>query len=209
MLSFCHYGKEQKEEGTGVSITLNGNFFSDEVGVIVETKSKDDKLPLFRCIYIDPETNEVVSLGQKEEYVFYREKKSESDYQKYKNVINDDQQKVSEELRKLKEDIKDWGLDTNVVYRLLLNLRYLVKHAAFKEEEECRIIKIKKVKDDEVEKDVNNCFYIDYQKLDENNVDKICFAPKVKDKDIDKFKQHLARNKYDKKECYRSKAPLA
>jgi len=212
---FRLYGKDQKEEGTGVSITLNEQFFSEEVGIIVETKSKEGKLPLFRCIYIDPKTNKIISLGQKEEEVFYRENENKEDedkvkkiYQEYKSKIDKTQQEVCEDLEQLKIQVEKLA-NYNIAYKLLLNLRYLVKHAAFKEEQECRIIQIKKVKDDEVEKDENNCFYIDYQKLNENNVDKICFAPKVKDKDIDKFKQHLARNKYDKKECYRSKAPLA
>ena len=215
---FRLYGKEQKEEGTGVSITLNNEFFGDEVGVIVESKSKDDKLPLFRCIYIDPKTNKVVSLGQKEEFVFYQENnnKDEEDnikkiYQEYKSKIDKTQQEVCEYLEKLKIQMEK--LDNfNIAYKLLLNLRYLVKHAAFKEEQECRIIQIKKVNNKEVKTDKTDkekCLYVDYLKLDGHNVSKICFAPKVKNKDIDKFKQHLARNGYDKAECYQSKAPLA
>jgi hypothetical protein len=54
---------------------------------------------------------------------------------------------------------------------------------------------------------VNNRLYVDYLKLNENNVEKICFAPKAED--IDKFKQHLARNNFSGIECSKSKAPLA
>jgi hypothetical protein len=93
------------------------------------------------------------------------------------------------------------------VYKLLLNLRYLVKHAAFKEEQECRIIQIKKLNDkDDVKPNENNRLYVEYEKLNEKNVSEICFAPKAKDIDI--FKLHLASNNYSVK-CYKSNAPLA
>ena len=163
-------------------------------------------LTLFRCIYIDSETNKIISIGQKERCVFCRENKSESDYQVYKKYIDNTISVVEKRLNKLKKQIKDWKLDANVIHKLLLNLRYLVKHAAFKEEQECRIIQIKKLKDSEIVKDENNCFYVDYLKLNPNNVEKIVFAPRAKD--IDKYRQHLAYNDY-RIECYQSKAPLA
>ena len=110
-------------------------------------------------------------------------------------------------MENLKKQIAELKLDPDIVYKLLLNLRYLVKHAAFKEEQECRIIQIKKLNDkDKVKSDENNRLYVEYEKMKETNVAEICFAPKAKD--IDKFKQHLARNNYNVK-CYKSNAPLA
>jgi hypothetical protein len=52
----------------------------------------------------------------------------------------------------------------------------------------------------------NNRLYIDYEEMNGTNVSEICFAPKAKD--IDKFRQHLARNNYNVK-CGKSKAPWA
>jgi hypothetical protein len=211
---FRLYGKtEKKEEGTGVSISLNEHFFSEKIsiGIKMESGSESKKeenlppsLPLFRCIYIDPETCKVISLGQKEEYVFYKEGKLEGEYVSYKEKINGLRKKVENMLERLKEMIGE--SDRDIVCKLLLNLRYLVKHFAFNEEQECRIIQIRKLNDKKVESDENNRLYIEYLEMNEENVSEICFAPKATD--IDKFKQHLARNNYNVK-CYKSTAPFA
>ena len=149
----------------------------------------------------------VVSLGQKEKYVFYRDSEQKEKYQDYKDKIDKIQEDVINELENLKKLISKLKLNTDIVYNLLLNLRYLVKHAAFKEEQECRIILIRKLNDKEkVKSNDSNHLYVDYVTLDETNVSEICFAPKAND--IDKFKQHLARNNYSVK-CYKSKSPWA
>ena len=44
-------------------------------------------------------------------------------------------------------------------------MRYLIKHAEFKEEQECRIIQIRKLDEEDVETDENKGFYIDYSEL--------------------------------------------
>lgn len=115
---------------------------------------------------------------------------------------------VEKMLKKLRSFVKVKKLDKYIVSKLLLNLRYLVKHVAFKEEQECRIVQIRKLKqnDKKIKSNESNCLYVEYLKLNEKNVSEICFAPKAKD--IDKFKQHLARNNY-KVKCYKSTAPLA
>jgi len=221
---FRLYGKTDEKEGTGVSISLNADFFSEKISNCIkmesEAKNKDkgNTLPLFRCIYIDPKTAKIVSLGQKEECVFYRENKTEEEYNRYKKEIENKKEIISSKLEILKKNIKDWKLDTDIVHRLLLNLRYLVKHAAFKEEQECRIVKIKKLTDGiegdprerEIQPDENNRLYVNYLKLNTENVAKICYGPKVTDKDIEIFEQLFVHNgnKYNCKP-YKSTAPLA
>ena len=219
---FRLYGKEKDEEGTGVSVTLNEHFFSKEILAPVqmrldEGKKKEDLpnlLPLFRCIYIDPETNKVVSLGQKEEYVFCRENEGKNDkdkkkvYRKYKNKINATMGEVSKKLDNLKKYIKREKLNYDVVREFLRYLRYLVKHVAFKEEQECRIIRVEKLCDKKnVKSDEDNRLYVEYSVLNKWNISKICFGPKAKG--INKFKQHLVRNGYDEVKCGKSKAPLS
>ena len=86
-------------------------------------------------------------------------------------------------------------------------MRYLVKHVAFKEEQECRIIQIKKLEKDDKITEENNRLYIKYCTLNKNNVERICLGPKVED--IDKFKQRLAYSGFSGIECYKSTAPLA
>ncbi|MDR2592497.1 MAG: tetratricopeptide repeat protein [Chitinispirillales bacterium] len=215
---FRLYGKtENNKDGTGVSISLNENFFSEDlIGNVrmnfdINNRKEDEQpkpLPLFRCVYIDPETYNVISLGQREEYVFYRRGKSEADYQKYKIKIDKIFKKIRTELRDLKDLIEAKKLDPDVVYKLLLDLRYLVKHVAFKEEQECRIIQINKLNDKNNIKldNKDGSLYVEYLPMNKNNVSEICFGPKAKD--IDKFKQHLARNDYHIV-CDKSKAPFA
>ena len=97
-----------------------------------------------------------------------------------------------------------------MVYKILLKLRYLVKHAAFKEEQECRIIQIAEFENEKRVKADDNRFYIEYLELNKENVKNICFGPKAEG--IGKFKQQLARNKennFKGIECSQSTAPLA
>jgi len=187
---------------------------TENIREMIKTDTEGEKIinkgnkysPLYRCIYIDTDTSEVISLGQKEKCTFYRDKKSEEEFREYQTEIDDTLKEVEKRLKKLKKQIKDWKLNPTVMYRLLLNLRYLIKNAAFKEEQECRIIQIKKLTDEKVIEE-NNRFYVEYEKLSSDNVDKIVFAPNVKD--IEKYKLRLAREGYNEVECYQSKAPLA
>ncbi|MDR2824398.1 MAG: DUF2971 domain-containing protein [Prevotellaceae bacterium] len=212
---FRLYGKTDDKEATGVSIAVNEKIFSKSITTPLQMQSdtgnKPDKekkspelLPLFRYIYIDPETNSVVSLGQKEKYVFLKEGKSANTYKKCKEKIDNTQKEISQELETLKEMARD--LNKDIVHKLLLNLRYLIKHVAFKEEQECRIIKVAKLTGSTIKPSENNSLYIDYSEFKPDNVEKICFGRKAKE--IDRFKQHLARNRYSQTECYQSKAPL-
>ena len=173
---FRLYGKENNQEATGVSLVFEKNFFKQSEKK-EELKSRDDerdeKIPnqnsnayrLFRCVYIDPSTKQVISVGQKEKYTFYRDKQlmknaelSDEEVKdvgmkilEYEEYICKIQKAVSINLSKLKRSIKRYFELANindsesvqkVVCGLLLNLRYLVKPVAFKEEQECRILTI-------------------------------------------------------------------
>ncbi|MCL2744979.1 MAG: hypothetical protein FWE67_14130, partial [Planctomycetaceae bacterium] len=82
--------------------------------------------------------------------------------------------------KKLKKSIIDNNLDSAIVGRLLINLRYLTKHVAFKEEQECRIVKIHSFEDQDkikVSEDFNR-MYLEYLKIPEY-VEKIYFGPRA------------------------------
>jgi len=196
---FRLYGKTNNEEGTGVSIAFNEKFFNENICTCVDTKVEDDNneinsepLPLFRCIYIDPDENNVVSLGQKEEYVFYREGKG-NEYETYKKEIEKSLRNVNamfKDIQDITKKLENGKIE--MAYKLLLNLRYLIKHVAFKEEQECRIIQVKKIAgNNKIQTDSNNRLYIKYLNLCKDSVEKICFGPRVKDKDKEVFKQFL------------------
>jgi tetratricopeptide (TPR) repeat protein len=222
---FRLYGKnEHGNEGTGLSLVFKDSFFSKEAKMVLGSPKTDsfknnddsiekDKLTLFRCIYIDPipKNDRHITVGRKEEYLFYREElgdKFEAYNDKMKGII----EQVEDEMNKLKELVNDKGLNSVIVGQLLLNLRYLVKHIAFKEEQECRILKIHHILDEEIQiKDKDNKnddykrMFIEYSPAS-MHIDKIYFGPKATDFDL--FKSIL-KNKRLNITCHKSENPFA
>jgi tetratricopeptide (TPR) repeat protein len=228
---FRLYGKENNIEGTGISIVMKPDFFSvSDKMPLKQTKSieksspskEDEKDPLFRCIYIDPETSQIVSVGHRDFHTFYKTKeilygnadkeyidKIKEEIEKYKKDIDKIKENVVKDLTNLKDIIEKKQLEPNVIYNLLLNLRYLVKHVAFKEEQECRIIKIERLCKANTIKDEDNKherLYIDYLPL-QNCVKKIYFGPKAAGMEL--FQNLLIYNDFKNVACYRSTSPLA
>jgi Tfp pilus assembly protein PilF len=214
---FRLYGKEDSKEATGVSIVLKGNYFSPNMCLSIlpsiskaniegqkDNDEKDnnetDRYPIFRCLYIDPEKKEVVSIGSRD------------------NNTANDLKVIQELLNAIKEEIENVGkenFDKDIIDNLFLTLRYLVKHSAFKEEQECRMICIKDmVKDAKKEKEKQeihfnpDCsrMYINYQKIDNTCLDKVIFGPKAEGFEI--FKEALMHEQIDC-ECKKSELPFA
>jgi hypothetical protein len=161
---FRLYGKDNKEEATGVGIAFDFDFFDNG------TNKEQGKYRLYRCVYIDTHEEKIsMSLSKKEE---------EED-----NVeVEPNQSEVKKLFEDLKEEIREGlkinGININkteLVKDLLIKIRYLVKDDAFMEERECRIIDWKNKKD----KSIN----IDGERLHiniggvKNYVDEIYFAP--------------------------------
>ena len=209
------YGKDKGSECTGISIILNKFFFSEYTYInpslismydkyeqdndykyLINEEKQKDKLALFRCVYIDPKTNEVISIGHKEEYIFYRDNinlknrdEVKEDYKEYKEHIDNRVQLISFHLHQLKKDISVFkmgnkDLNDNIIGELLVHLRYLVKHVAFKEEQECRIIRVESLSDcDLVKQEDHARMYIEYLSM-ENYINEVYFAPKTSDVDL-------------------------
>ncbi len=229
---FRLYGKDGKKEGTGVSIVVKRDYFCliNRSSVHIEgrrSNPRDGKAPLFRCIYIDPDTNQVVSVGHRDYHTFYKTKEIMYNYpdkekrirkirievRKYKRFVDEKIKVVTKGLEELKDTIdKNKAiLDMGTVCNLLLNLRYLVKHVAFKEEQECRVVKIKSLSqtlDKDKPKDDNlRRFYLEYLPL-KNNVSRVYFGPKAEGMEV--FQNMLAyREEFKEVVCYRSTSPLA
>jgi len=149
---FRLYGKENGNECTGLSLVFNGDFFNKQE-ILINASDEDENIrhTLYRCVYIDPKSHNIISVGQREEYTFYSkgrysEYEKEEKFKPYKEKITEVMEKTRKAFSELENVIKnvknkDWALISN----LLINLRYLVKHYAFKEEQECRIIRVKKI----------------------------------------------------------------
>jgi tetratricopeptide (TPR) repeat protein len=210
---FRLYGKEKSMEGTGLSLVFSKKFFSEDVKNPTELpttenknlKSKGARYALFRCIYIDP-AQRVETVGQKEEYLFYRkeDKNTIKEYHEYKKYISNIVEIVRKEMEILKKLIKN--LDPAIIGQLLINLRYLSKHIAFKEEQECRIVKIYNLNDKKIK--INNDFkqmYVKYNIKVSNHIKKIYFGPKA---DGMELFQDILRQKGLIIPCEKSNNPL-
>jgi len=224
---FRLYGKADNIEGTGLSLVFKDTFFSIEAKMAVkqENISAEDKLQaLFRCIYIDPATRRVETVGHKEKYLFYHkkndgesEKNTEGRISEYQRYINDIIKSVKKEMEELKGLVEE--LEPEIIGQLLINLRYLTKHIAFKEEQECRIIKIHPLSDTKIvninpapEEEGNiqidkiKQLYIEYQKII-GYIEKIYFGPNADQMEL--FQDLLNYTTGQNISCERSKNPLS
>lgn len=214
---FRLYGKEDKEEASGLSLVLDKKFFATEHNaariyqkeISLDQNADNDKksknslsaMPLYRCIYFDP-TSGLVKVAQREEWSFKREFKLEGRHRwydpnedaenKWNEYISDPKKgihyiesKVKQgliDLSKLIDEIdlgKMHSKEQELLAELLLPLRYLMKHMAFKEEQECRIVYVTKMENSLVNYDGSR-FYIEYEPLVMEHLEKIYLAPKAK-----------------------------
>jgi tetratricopeptide (TPR) repeat protein len=209
---FRLYGKEDREEGVGLSLVFRDSFFSKKAKMAMKQEDdnfkKEEKYALFRCMYIDPIVRRVVTVGRKEEYLFYRDENINKDViDKYNNYISEVLEDIRDKMEELKESVK--GLDSAVIGRLLLNLRYLTKHVAFKEEQECRIVKICRLTDEKIRISSNEDqkkMYIDYEPKVSDHIEKIYFGPKATEMEL--F-QDILTNKRLNIPCKKSENSLA
>jgi len=160
---FRLYGKTNNIEHTGASIILKSDFFQTvppklEINITPQKNNSPEnkKLSLFRCVYVDPRTGFVASIGQREEYDFhydnnymddifgYADPEGRTGEEKRSEAYKNKMEAILKEIRNQFKELKDLSknLDPEAVNNLLLFLRYLTKDVQFKEEQECRIIKI-------------------------------------------------------------------
>ena len=147
-----------------------------------------NKQSVMRCIYIDPETD-YIQLAQRNRLTFHREFKvsehPEQKWQEYKKAIDTLTTTVAELLNILKEDyqyIRDedkefFKENSELIDKILLPLKYLIKHSAFQEEQECRMVYITSLDDPKVKMDFGKFLYVEYEPEVKANLDKIYIAP--------------------------------
>lgn len=231
---FRLYGKNNNIEGTGVSLILSYQYFSEKADLnrnLTKPPAKDSALksakqPLFRCIYIDPSSRRVISLGHKEACVFYRENIGEKreivdeKVNNYLNFINNLKITIEDSLVNLNQEISilfnkiDDHNQRNEIIKiipmLLIHLRYLVKHYDFKEEQECRIIQVEPLFKNPYIKITgdNNRMYVDYLPLhnrDKSYLNEIYWGPKTSNFELFKDRvTYLGINIF----CYKKEHPF-
>ena len=218
---FRLYGKEGGLEASGVSLVFEKSFFStkDPFAIMTaaperefnnakkdsspvqpdkNTREKLDKLPLYRCIYLDPQSG-YVSIAHRDKVTFYAEawygkktaahqdicKEAERRWKEYQTEIDRLTEKVKDDLSKLSEKIKAVAKDAEndvlqTLVFILQPLRYLVKHAAFQEEQECRMVYIigDLLKDERIRTDWGaKQMYLEYAEPVRKSLDKIYLSP--------------------------------
>ena len=155
------------------------------------------KSTLYRCIYLDPETG-YLTLAQRDKSTFYREDKdkdtAENNWIEYSEKISKIEESLKDSLfnnndsilEKLKSIFKDpntYGIEEKqkileAVRFILLPLQYLVKHIAFQEEQECRIMYITQFRDEKIHSDrEEQKMYVEYKEKVLPHIDKIWLSP--------------------------------
>ena len=162
------------------------------------------KSTLYRCIYLDPETW-YWTLAQRDKSTFYRENKkaAKDQWNEYsakisgikgsvKNCLFDDNNSVLSMLKSISEELEEsnapeeshtYSIEEKqkileAIRFILLPLQYLVKHIAFQEEQECRIMYITQFRDEKVHSNrEEQKMYVEYEEPVLPHIDKIYLSP--------------------------------
>lgn len=164
---------------------------------------KPIKYNLYRCIYIDPETG-YLSLARRDKATFYQEcansmnsenldsirEMAEARWENYSKIIERKENGIRdlmEKLVRLIDEIYEDGANAkesvNKFMRIgLLKLQYLVKHAAYQEEQECRMIYVTGWKDEKIRSDYKlKTIYVECDGSVVEHLDGIYLSPGAKD----------------------------
>ncbi len=157
-----------------------------------------------RCVYLDP-TSDYFHLAQRNRLTFFREfgdnivegtyETAQAEYewgvyQEYIKIITDNFKLLMKILKlfikRLEEEINSVRFklgslkqkDLNIVVdEILLPLKYLIKHSAFREEQECRMVYIASIDRPEVTMEYGSFLYVEYEPSVKDHLDKIYIAP--------------------------------
>ena len=155
------------------------------------------KSTLYRCIYLDPETG-YSTLAQRDKSTFYRENKDKDTAEKnwieysekiseieksFKDYLFNNNDSIIEKLKSIFKDPNTCGVEEKqkileAIRFILLPLQYLVKHIAFQEEQECRIMYITQFRDKKIHSDrEEQKMYVEYKEEVLPHIDKIWLSP--------------------------------
>lgn len=183
------------------SINLTNSFNEKQIEInIEETTKKNDSslhpLPLYRCLYFDPKTG-YMALAKRNKQSFYLEKHNEQANnidKAWNNYIKSLQEnKKITNIRHNIQEIKNYIDDllnitefreipylTDLLSLAVLPISCLIKHAAFEDEDECRMIYITHIGDKKIvepqDYQTTNNLFIEYINI-ETYIDNIYLGP--------------------------------
>lgn len=153
-------------------------------------------LPLFRCLYFDP-NNEYISLAKRNKFSFYLEHRGSSaseieekwnDYltqldEKAKiQTIRKKLNQIKQVIKKLNKNrsIKNLSILDQLITLAVMPISCLIKHAAFEDEDECRMIYITNIADEKIQAPTDyvqaSSLFINYKTV-EDYIEKIYLGP--------------------------------
>lgn len=163
------------------------------------------KYSVMRCVYLDP-TSEYFHLAQRNRLTFFREfgekriikngtEQSQAEYEwglyrDYMAIITSKFETAYNSLKTIYTEVETEISNLKItlassIYKaliilldeMLLPLKYLIKHSAFREEQECRMIYITSVDRPEVTMEYGSFLYVEYEPSVQDHLDKIYIAP--------------------------------
>lgn len=186
------YSKDDKDEGTGICLVFNKNFFDvffKNPSTPISDK-KNDVLPIYSVMYYDYVENKLIFNQTSSNYQAIEIDLNKKDYKWNDNNNNlKDEEKLKNRIGYIFNKIFKIFIENNtekeklkILYKLLINIQYLIKDAAFIEEQEMRILQVAEMSDSDVQYDeASKTLYKDYLNIfDRDALREIIIGPKVK-----------------------------
>ena len=193
---FKYENLNQNNDKAGNDLNENSVQKNSETVAKKNITSSVGLLPLFRCLYFDPK-NGYISIAKRNKFSFYLEHQNNSHkgidakwngylkQLKEKEKIATIREKLNQiqdiicRLKKSRKVKKITNLD-QLIALALMPISCLVKHAAFEDEDECRMIYITNIADELIQAPTNyayaNSLFVNYGKI-EDYLEKIYLGP--------------------------------
>ena len=174
--NFIEYGLRESPIN---NLSSSEDILSINENVNVIDGSKITKLPVYRCIYIDVESG-YIKLAKCNEINFYSKGLSEH-FNAYLKVIKNKELGVKRNLNKINVILSRiinnkyfYNGVFDVINYIFLPLKFLVKHSAFEDEQECRMFFITNVFDERIISNVKErSMYLEYEPSVRENIKEI------------------------------------
>ncbi|MBI0426105.1 tetratricopeptide repeat protein [Psychrobacter sp. NG27] len=203
-LSYLSFENTPKFVKTSSNLN-NEEFYDTQIQEPENENQEIVRRSVMRCVYLDP-SSDYFHLAQRNRLTFFREfgdkivtkngkQKFQAEYewgiyQEYIKIITDEFETAYENLKTTYKEVeaeinnvrfilgslKQKELNT-LLDEILLPLKYLIKHSAFREEQECRIIYITSIDRPKVTMEYGSFLYVEYEPSVKDHLDKIYMAP--------------------------------
>ena len=244
---FRLYGKNENKEATGICLVIdkkyfNDNYLSSVIEVNLDNQKQEEKKGnenykkakeiiqkrferknLYWVIYYNEEKNQLVFNPTKSKYSsviidLNTINKNKKNINKIEDLINCIFRNIINSAKEI-DKIENKNLKDEIFSNLFENIRYIIKHEAFFEEQELRMLITTNYKNENIniEEDKKR-LYINYNELfneNENFIKEIILGGKIEDKELtsDYIKQivynkYKENNKMNKIKVSISQAPL-